>query len=132
MTKITRRGKIALAGTALALVGIVGGAASADSMPNEDEPGWNCYTHGNKSCGDVLKIKVTGAVLEAATDGRVYVSWSDGRVTHATRKQRYKAWVRCIDKADGSDASVFACDEGFMEKGDVRYFAMRDTHGQYN
>lgn len=104
-------------------------AADADVVvttvetPNEDEAGWNCFTHGNGSCGDALTVTDgDGAILGAATDSRVYVSWRNGRVTHATAAQREAAWTSCVDAAwyadDPSDSTLRACDESFMEAGD--------------
>lgn len=107
----------------------------AVEAPLEDEPGWNCYVHGNGSCGDVLNLVSDGAVLSAATDGKVYVSWKDGTVTHATQEQRYAAWGKCLDDAwysdDPSDEAVQECDDSFMEPGDAAQFADWDTDGAY-
>jgi hypothetical protein len=92
--------------------------------PNEDEPGWNCYTMGNGSCGTLTYVEDPadrdrlGAILPKAIDGQVYVSWPDGAVTLATRLQRELGWVTCVETADGGDASLFACDEAWQVAGD--------------
>jgi hypothetical protein len=92
----------------------------------EDEPGWNCFTHGNGDCGTTLTYferegdpETLGAVLPVATDGIVYVSWSDGAVTPATEIQRSTAWRVCVEvQSDGSDAGMFACDADYQNPGD--------------
>lgn len=90
----------------------------------EDEPGWNCYTMGNGSCGTLAYVEDPadrdrlGAILPKATDGQVYVSWPDGEVTLATRDQREMGWVTCVETADGGDASLFACDDQWQVSGD--------------
>ena len=91
----------------------------------EDEPAWNCYVHGNGSCGDVVRVERgerEGSILSAANDGRVYVSWEDGTVTHATMGQRRAAWDYCVWQAwqteDVDDGTLEACDVSYMEPGD--------------
>jgi hypothetical protein len=92
---------------------------------HEDEPGWNCWTMGNESCEGTLTYfyrdgqpEVLGAVLSAASDGYVYVAWSDGWVSPATKEQREAAWVTCVANADGSDASMESCDADFQNPED--------------
>jgi len=83
----------------------------------EDDPAFNCYTMGNNVCGVDTYIESEhhgrGAVLSAASDGRVYVSWQDGTVTRASEGQRLAAWQTCVDYATGGDASLQACDAAY-------------------
>jgi hypothetical protein len=120
----------AVALTGFAVIAPAPAASSSTSLaietPYEDEPAWNCYTHGNGSCGkDLKRVKrsdgVRGVVLSAANDGKVYVSWKDGKVTRATKKQRKAAWRKCIATSEPSDANLRACDESFAAKKSWRY-----------
>ena len=99
---------------------------TVDPFAAEDEPGWNCFTGGNGSCGSTLTYferegdrETLGAVLPAATDGFVYVSWSDGAITRATQIQRSTAWRVCVEvRSDGSDGAMAACDADYQNPGD--------------
>lgn len=75
------------------IASIIGGAVLAASVAtaspaqavNEDEPGFNCYTMGNRQCGPSLRIVtfksgLKVAVLAPLDDGRVFASAKDGRV----------------------------------------------------
>jgi hypothetical protein len=93
--------------------------------PNEDEPGWNCLTDGNGSCGTLTFIADDrgqhdgfAAIQPVATDGVVYLAWPDGSVEPATRAQRELAWSVCVETADGGDASLEACDSDYSQPGD--------------
>lgn len=125
----------------LAVVGVIVFAVKAHAAPNplafvttatqnvsEDSPEFNCWISGNGVCGDTLAyVEATdshgrGAILSAASDGKVYVSWQDGTVTEAVEWQRHAGWETCVATAEGTDASLFACDEGFTYPGD--HFSM--------
>lgn len=130
---IAMRGALALLAV-LALALTFGIVTKADAQPPlfptaaaqvaEDEPGWNCWTDGNETCGDTLAyVEATdahgrGAILSVANDGIVYVAWQDGTVTPAVEWQRKAAWDTCVDYADGTDASLQDCDAGFQNPGD--------------
>jgi hypothetical protein len=109
-----------LGGVILAACFAGGAMLPGSDIPAEDEPGWNCYTQGNGECGATLTYfrsasdpDAFGAVLPAANDGRVYVSWPDGRVTLASSVQVSAAWDTCMANAEGGDASLQACDADF-------------------
>ena len=100
---------------------VVTGISNAESVVYEDDAAWNCYTMGNQTCGVDTYFESTkgrGAVLPAANDGGVYVSWPDGTVTPATETQRRAAWNTCVDHATGTDASLQQCDADFQNDGD--------------
>ena len=116
---------LGIAAMAVTLTAVNVANAQAPIFPttvSEDSPAWNCYTDGNGSCNvDAYVLDEDGnkgAVMEAASDGIVYVAWPDGTVTEATEWQRKAAWDTCVDYATGTDASLIACDEGFQNPGD--------------
>jgi len=91
---------------------------SENHEPAEDEPGFNCWTMGNRECGTLAYItdddaNVAGAILPAANDGNVYVSWRDGLITEASQWQIDAGWETCIANAQGGDASMYACDDDY-------------------
>lgn len=111
-----------LSGVAITLIAILAmSPGNAAVNVSEDSPAFNCWTDGNGDCGTALIVNPDserGAILEAANDGIVYVSWHNGDVTPATESQRKAAWANCIANADGGDASMFDCDAGFQNAGD--------------
>lgn len=105
-----------IAGGAAAVVLALAGGPAAPVAVQEDEPGFNCYTMGNRDCGPAhTLVPNDGAVLAAANDGRVYVAWRDGRVVPATEGEALAAWESCIAAAPGGDASMLACDRDFAQ-----------------
>ena len=106
--------------------------AQVAAAPAEDAAGFNCWTMGNLSCGDAFTVpgegSSRGAVLPVASGtGRATVAWSSGAVwDDAPRWWRYVSWRQCVTGAEGTDASMRACDARWQYQGER--FDMSEAH----
>lgn len=108
----------------VALVASIGASATAASpVVAEDAYGFNCLTMGNRTCG-LAQVHVPSAdggygVVQRGGEGfGPTVAWWDGSVTTATPVEREAAWRGCVANAEGTDASLHACDDLWQSGGE--------------
>lgn len=72
---------------------------AAVSQPAEDEPGWNCFTMGNRSCGTLPHVTPEMA-------GDVYAEGD----TEPPRSSDTRRWEDCVV----ADDRTVMCPDGFV------------------
>lgn len=80
---------------------LTGGGAVTVDQPTEDEPGWNCLTMGNLTCGPTY-VPVVTAVLG---DGSL--------LTDALVEGERQDWSGCL--IEFGDTSTIVCPDGYVE-----------------
>lgn len=122
----------ALAGAALSLLPMSGASTlpASDPVPviYEDDPSWNCYTNGNRKCGEDLPVAwipdegsrsgfTEVVVLSPANDGEMYGSAEDGRVFHMTPDMLRQSATLCAQAAldDGDSEAAANCASQYDE-----------------